>query len=372
MLISIIAYSFDKPTNFLRSITLKLTGETFFESPLHQLPELLASLDAKSLNTYGIRFEKNKWGRFDIEIQSEYPLVRGNTSVVDMAKKIKRLLRYYYEENGSDRLPSIPYQYFIAYLRQYKSPYSSWEDSDLYQMSSQWEQLAEAYKALSPETDLFYTTLKQRNLIYRRPPMGHQHCRFDEAAFIQSQMILQHGAFGIVFNYRPQGDTKFHLMINSLQHNADLLTATSRDLFELEALFRTVYEAAERMRHSSEKIMIYMQKHASMGMTMPHLHIHVLLTPTIERFSHDILQEFRFLMTSILHPEQKNPYVKPFLSDEVMHRQKSQLALGLSDRLNKQLVMQYQHFSLFSPPRVIQLNSENKPEPASQALNSIF
>lgn len=367
MLISIISYSFDKPTNFLRSITLKLTGETFFESPLHQLPELLASLDAKSLNTYGIRFEKNKWGRFDIEIQSEYPPVRENIIVVDMAKKIKRLLRYYYEENESARLTSIPYQHFIACLRQYKSPYSSWEDSELYQMSPQWEELAEAYKALSPETDLFYTTLTQRNLTYRRPPMGHKHCRFDEAAFIDSQMILQHGAFGIVFNYRPQGDTKFHLMINSLQHNADLSTATLRDLFELEALFRTVYEAAERIQHN-EKIMIYMQKHASMGMTMPHLHIHVLLTPTIERFSHDILQEFRFLMTSILYPEQKNPYTKPPLSDEVMHRQKSQLALGLSDSLNKQLVMQYQHFSLFSPSRTIRLKLENKPEPASQAL----
>ena len=111
-----------------------------------------------------------------------------------------------------------------------------------------------------------------------------------------------------------------------------------------------------------------MQKHASMGMTMPHLHIHVLLTPTIERFSHDLLQEFRYIMTSILHPEQKNPYAKPPLSDEVMHRQKCQLALGLSDNLNKQLVMQYPHFSLFSPPRVIRINPENKPEPASQTL----
>ena len=367
MLISVISYSFDKPINFLRSITLKLTGETFFESPLHQLPELLASLDAKSLNTYGIRFEKNKWGRFDIEIQSEYPPIHGNIIVVDMAKKIKRLLRYYYEENGSARLNSIPYQYFIACLRQYKSPYSSWEDTELYQMSPQWEQLAEAYKNLSPETDLFYATLRQKNLTYRRPPMGHKYCRFDETAYIQSQMILQHGAFGIVFNYRPQGNTKFHLMINSLQHNADLSTATLCELSELEALFRTTYEAAERIQHN-EKIMIYMQKHASMGMTMPHLHIHVLLTPTIERFSHDLLQEFRYIMTSILHPEQKNPYAKPPLSDEVMHRQKCQLALGLSDNLNKQLVMQYPHFSLFSPPRVIRINPENKPEPASQTL----
>jgi putative hydrolase of the HAD superfamily len=104
------------------------------------------------------------------------------------------------------------------------------------------------------------------------------------------------------------------------------------------------------MQHG-ERIMIYMQKHASMGMTMPHLHIHVLLTPTLEKFSHDILQEFRFLITSILDPEHKNSYAKPPLSDSVMQHRKELLASELSKDLEKQLTTQYQHFTLFSPPR---------------------
>lgn len=331
MMILIIDFSFDKSAHFLQSIKLKLTGETLFESPLHQLPHLLELLSAKSLNTYVIRFDKNEFDRFDIEIHTEYPPVREGIILVDVARKIQRLLHYYYERNESFFLRAIPYNRFVSFFKQYQAPYSSWNDEELYQLSPQWEQLAEAYALLSEphdllEKDFFYNKLKEKNMIYRRPPMGCKHCRFDEIEFKKSQMILQNDAFSIVFNYRPQGDTRFHLMISSLQHEADVSTATPNHLFELESLLRTVYDVAAQIQ-CDEKIVIYMQKHACMGMTIPHFHIQALLTPKIDLFKHHILQEIRFIITSILNPQHKNPFVKPPLSYEFMQHEKKTIVI---------------------------------------------
>ena len=371
MKISIISFTLHENKQFLQSITFRLTAENILESPLHQLPTLLTLLNAKSLNTQAIRFERNKWGRFDLEIQSEYPPIRESKSqniiLVDINKKINRLLTYFYKQAWTGK-PQLSYEQFVSFLTRYKPTYSSWDDSELYQMPVEWEQLARAYVNLSQTKDSFYREIKRNSLAYQRPPMGDKYCRFDEETFKQDQMILSYGVFSIVFNFRPQGDSSFHLMINALPHCADLSTATSKELFELEIMLRTVHEVAARC-DGGAKIVSYSQKHASMGMTIPHLHIHVLVIPDEQKFKEDLLQEFRFLATAILHPTQENPYIKLPLDRFMMQFRKSSLGPILTQELNIQIARQYQQFTFFSPLRG--LSDKIEPDTIEQETNTL-
>ncbi len=68
--------------------------------------------------------------------------------------------------------------------------------------------------------------------------------------------------------------------------------ASPGHLLELEALLRAT---ASIWRDKSSNIGFYMQKHAQSGMTVPHIHIHVICPPEKSAFKKDILQQLRFL-----------------------------------------------------------------------------
>ncbi len=359
-------------TKFCYEAKLRIEGESLFESPLHQLPEILRQLESIQLNTYAIRFEKNKWERFNVEIRCEYPTLifsddtHEHSIVIDLAKKMQRLI-YYYTMMPELYSASLSYDRFIKKVSELKIPYCSWTDDELYHFPLRWEKLDETYDMLSPGLTDKPSKLIKRNSLERKPMMqpNQKDCRFDAEDFINEQMIIRSDSFGVVFNYEPHGESRFHLMINALSHHADLSTSTPRHLFELEALLRTVHHAAEaQYLKLDEHIVIHMQKHASVGMTMPHLHIHLLIAPRKDSFCNDLIRQFQAHFASMLK-EKSIPAKR--LTKEYMTFQKRQLAPMLTKELNNQLTTQYQRYTLFSPYNTLRYKQSMTPDTAYES-----
>jgi len=339
---------------FIQALHFRVLAERAYESPLHQLPRLLTQLEARGLKSYAIHFIPNHYGRFDIEINSQYPVVQNTRAAsrayLNMKEKIKRLHRLFYKK-PKKAYAILDYDDFAQELSHYQARYIALDDHVLFSHAIEWRGLHEAYQlveageAPSLEFDTHYHRLKHHENTWVAPALGSKPCPFDQAVFLKKQVVFSFQYFFVALNYRPVGDAPFHLMIIPHNHHADLSMATPDHLFELEALLRAT---SSLWRENSPNIAFYMQKHAQSGMTVPHIHIHVICPPEQKAFRADILQQLRYLSSVMAGCAQEVRFLqKPSLSIQEMQRLIRRFSPPLYKALKRELVIQYRRFTLF-------------------------
>ena len=306
---------------FIHAFHFRVVSERTYESPLHELPRLLTQLELQNLKSYAIHFIPNIYGRFDIEINSQYPKIhnkrRAAHAYLNMQEKVKRLHRLFYKK-PLKAYAVLDYDDFVHELSQNQPQHIALHDHVLFSHGIEWGGLHEAYQWMEAasdnalERDTHYRRLKHHEHTWVAPALGSKPCPFDKPYFLQKQVVSSFEYFFVALNYRPIGDTPFHLMIIPHNHEADLSMAKPEHLFELEALLRAT---ASIWRDKSSNIGFYMQKHAQSGMTVPHIHIHVICPPEKSAFKKDILQQLRFLSSVMAGCAQEQRFLhKPELS----------------------------------------------------------
>jgi len=339
---------------FVRKLHFRVVSERAYESPLHQLPRLLRQLEAKNLKSYAIHFISNQYGRFDIEINSQYPQMQttflASRAYLNMKEKIKRLHRLFYKK-PLKAYAVVDYDDFVHELSQDQSSYITLDDHVLFSHAVEWGGLSEAYQLVEASGDAalafdtHYHRLKHHDNTWVSPALGSKPCPFDQPIFLKKQVVFSFQHFFVALNFRPIGDAPFHLMIIPHHHQADLKRATPEHLFEMEALLRAT---SSIWRKKSPNIAIYMQKHAQSGMTVPHIHIHVICPPEKKAFRADILQQLRFLSSVMAGCSQEVRFLhKPELSMQEMQQRIQRFAPPLYKALKRELGIQYRRFTLF-------------------------
>ncbi len=168
-------------------------------------------------------------------------------------------------------------------------------------------------------------------------------------------MISGFDHFLLCLNYRPIGDSPFHVMIVPYQHEADLVHMTPAHLFELEALLRATLRV---WPDEKDDLFIYMQKHAQSGMTVPHLHIHVLCPSKNEPFREDIIQQLRYFASLLAgREEEAHALVREPLSSDEMKRQIWRFERPIKQQLARELKIQQQCYAQLRFSRVPFLKS---------------
>lgn len=347
MRVRILSLHYDKKQRFLRSIRIFIQAEEGMESSLHVLPELLRIFAEKSLCSYVVHPKENTFGRFDVDLNLEYPVIRDGEVVLDIHSKIQRLLEFYYDDGTQHNHEAMPYQRFINLLQTYQAPFGSWTGEHQYTRRILWDALPKMYLLLSPEKDEIYRYLKTSGYQRRIEPMGLHGCRFDEAVFKENQLIVKGEAFSIVFNYAPQGETDFHLMITANRHEFDLESANPVEIGEFELMLRALTVFAN-IRPNSEKLAIYVQWHPSMGMTMPHFHAQVLKVPPKEKFCEVFLREVNAFV-NLSRGVHDTKVVGKKLHPHFMRVQGASLKPKLTQTLLEQKRTQIQYYSIFHP-----------------------
>jgi diadenosine tetraphosphate (Ap4A) HIT family hydrolase len=284
----------EEDKGFICSLQFRLLAERTLDSPLDRLPTLLSLLSDKSLSSYALQFIPNQYGRFDLEISSVYPEVKHNLSILNVRKKVGRLQGLFYEQPMEGRV-MLDYEDFICFLSAYHPKYAAKDDETLFSHATQCCDLAEAYDFLYSNTgvedDLYYQILKLVDNTLVMPAMGDKRCAFDQDFFLATQVVSKFKHFLVGVNYRPIGNSPFHMMIIPHSHMADLKYATPDHMFEFEAVLRATWRLwQEDDRH----VYSYLQKHAQSGMSVPHMHAHVLCSSEQQAFRDDILQQLRY------------------------------------------------------------------------------
>lgn len=339
---------------FIQALHFRVISEGTYESPLHQLPRLLTQLEHQNLKSYAIHFILNHYGRFDIEINSQYPRVQNRRmatrAYLNMKEKIKRLHRLFYKK-PLKAYTVIALDDFFHELSQYQPRHIALHDHVLFSHEVEWGGLHEAYQLveaggdISLAFDTYYHRLKHHGHTWVAPALGSKPCPFDQPYFLQKQVVFSFQHFFVSLNYRPIGDTAFHLMIIPHNHEADLRMATPEHVFELEALLRATLSIWKQ--NTPNNMAIYMQKHAQSGMTVPHIHIHVISPPEKKAFRKDILQQLRFLSSVMAGCAQEVRFLqKPSLSIQEMQKKIRRFSPPLYQALKRELVIQYQRFTL--------------------------
>ncbi len=178
----------DDEESFIQVLQFRVVAERVFDSPLHMLPDLMKLLVQKSLGCYAIHFVANPYGRFDVEISSEYPQVKDELLSLNLRKKVGRLYRLFYEipEAGLERLD---YDDFVQKLLSYKPRYSSLDDAALFGYPVHWYGLLETYQFLHlddvAEEEFYHHVLKTTDERWVSPAMNHKPCPFDRQTFLQ-------------------------------------------------------------------------------------------------------------------------------------------------------------------------------------------
>jgi len=336
---------------FMQALHVRVMSERFDESPLHELPRLLTQLELHNLKSYAIYFIPNKYGRFDIEINSQYPFSqkkrRSIRTYLNMKDKVKRLHRLFYKK-PLNVYAVVGLDDFFHDLSQHQSRHLVLRDDVLFSHEVEWRGLDETYQLVGADgdaawvLDTHYHRLKHHMYAWIVPALDSKPCPFEQPFFFQKQGVLGFQYFFVALNYRPIGNTPFHLMIIPYNHRADLSMATPEHLFELEALLRAT---SSIWRKNSPHIGIYMQKHAQAGMTVPHIHIHVLCPPEKKAFRKDILQQLRFLSSVMTGCAEERQFLhKPELSTKEMQKKIRQFSFLLYQALKRELVIQDRYF----------------------------
>ena len=132
-------------------------------------------------------------------------------------------------------------------------------------------------------------------------------------------------------------------MIIPHRHQADLSMAKPEHMFELEALLRAT---SSIWRKNASNIAMYMQKHAQSGMTVPHMHIHIIAPPDKKAFRKDILQQLRFLSSVMAGCVQEIRFLhKPSLSMLEMQKKIRRFSPALYQAFKRELSIQTQRFT---------------------------
>lgn len=368
--------------DFMHQLHIKVMAEHVDESPLHQLPQLIDLFSICGLNAYNIHFLKNKEGRFDIEMIGQYPRIcrsRENTSKqnhspqysdkieMSVLQKFLRLQRLYYPKSDSNHQSSIIFDYFdfIKRLQSISPRYSTWSDQQLFSFPRIFDQLDKAYAQLmannAQQNDPDYSTLSNEPT-FQLPALNSKSCAFDRPELVEQQCILRSHYFRIAFNYQPLPGTPFHLMIISNSHEANLRTATPEHLFELEAMLRTLMQIGSQF---SSNIKLFMQNHATAGMTVPHMHIQAVIPPAEKHFNEMMIQQLRYFSRLISHASTKGLDDPPLSAAEMASKART-LRPQVEKSLSEQFYRQYQRFTVFKPTRPLPLIQEQKAQSHSE------
>jgi len=341
---------------FIRVLQFRVVAERVFDSPLHALPHLISLLVKKSLSSYAIHFVLNAYGRFDVEINSEYPEIKNNLLSMNLRKKVGRLHRLFYEV-PLKAIEQIDYDDFIHDLSVYVPHYMSLDDNALFGYSVQWHGLLETYQFLHVEDiddeEFYHYILRETDKKWISPAMNHKPCPFDRSDFLEEQVISGFEHFFLCLNYRPIGDSPFHVMIVPHQHAVDLAHITPAYLFELEALLRA---SLNLWPNDANELFIYMQKHAQSGMTVPHMHVHVLCPSQSQSFREDIIQQLRYFASLMAgREEEARELARHPLSTAFMKRQVWRFEQPLKKLFERESKIQKQYFEQlqFSRSRIV-------------------
>lgn len=353
---------------FIRVLRFRVVAARVSDSPLHALPDLIRLLVKKNLSSYVVHFILNTYGRFDIEISSEYPEVKNNLLSMDLRKKVGRLYRLFYEAPEA-YIEQLDYDDFMVQLSAYKPRYKSLDDAKLFSYPVHWHGLLETYQFLHADEvdddDFYHDILEKTDETWISPAMNDKPCPFDKPDFFESQVISGFEYFFLCLNYRPIGDSPFHVMIVPYQHEVDLTQTTSAYLFELEALLRATLSLWPGGR---EQLFVYMQKHAQSGMTVPHMHIHVLYPSQKQAFREDIIQQLRYFASSLGgHKEEARALARPPLSVENMKQQAWRLKRPLKQKFAHELKAQHQRYAQRRVSRIALLKAIKK-KPIDQSI----
>ena len=238
---------------------------------------------------------------------------------MDIKRKVERLQDLFYKKPMEGGV-MLDYTDFVCYLSDYHPKYSVEDDEALFNHATRWCSISETYALLyanrDVEDDSYYQILKQVDRGFMLPAIGAARCAFDQAFFLETQVIAKCNHFLLGVNYRPIGNSPFHVMIIPYSHTADLKHATPEHMFEFEAVLR----ATLRLWHEDDgHVCSYLQKHAQSGMTVPHMHAHVLCPSEQQVFRDDILRQLRYF-TSLLtgQDEEAHAFLRGPLSVDTM------------------------------------------------------
>ncbi|MCH9755741.1 MAG: HIT domain-containing protein [Gammaproteobacteria bacterium] len=348
----------EEEDGFIRALQFRVVAERVFDSPLHILPSLITLLVKKSLSSYAIHFVLNAYGRFDLEINSEYPEVNNNLLSMNLRKKVGRLHRLFYEM-PLEAVEQIDYDDFVHELSMYEPRYMSLDDAALFGYSVQWHGLLETYRFLHSEEidedEFYHYILSRTDERWVSPAMNQKPCPFDRPLFLEEQVISGFEHFFLCLNYRPLGDSPFHLMIVPYQHETDLTHISPAYLFELEALLRATLNLWDGDR---DQLFIYMQKHAQSGMTVPHMHIHVLCPSKNQPFREDIIQQLRYFASLMAgREEEAHTLARSPLSSDVMKQKIWRFESPIKKHFAAELRVQQQRYAQLHFSRVPLLKS---------------
>ena len=381
----IIPDSQEEPGFLLSQLHFKVQGEDIRESPLHKLPELLQLLVAKGLNSYTIAFILNKHDRFDVEINAKYPPIvikkakslEGTEpveqthyySVMSTYEKIKRFMSLFQNLRTATAINSkIEYGQFIRNLSNYYQKYSSWSDEELYAFPLIITESTKLYQALTPVAgrkklleDPDYIRVQEQSELIVSPIAAstEKPCPFDSASYYGKQGVYMGTYFFIALNYRPYGDSPFHVMLVPHSHTADLTTASEPQLFELEVLFHAVFKMTPL---NPMHMRIIMNKHTSSFMTVSHMHINIILQPLWSFFITDILNQIRHSSRSQAGLLSAAEVAKNPLTIGEMQTKVKTIRQFLLPVLERVLHENYQRHGFFKPSRPILLQLNQKDE----------
>ncbi|MDF1646710.1 MAG: HIT domain-containing protein [Legionellaceae bacterium] len=348
----------EEDDGFIRALQFRVVAERVFDSPLHALPELMTLLVKKSLSSYAIHFVLNAYGRFDLEINSEYPDIKNELLSMDLRKKVGRLHRLFYEV-PLEAAEQIDYDDFIHELSIYEPRHIGLDDKALFGYPVQWHGLLETYQFLHAdevaEDDFYHYVLRKTDESWVSPAMNQKPCPFDRPSFLEEQVISGFQHFFVCLNYRPLGDSPFHVMIVPYQHDIDLVHISPAYLFELETLLRATLNLWE---NDEDEMFIYMQKHAQSGMTVPHMHVHVLCPSKQQPFREDVIQQLRYFASLMAgREEEARSLARKPLSPEKMKQKIWRFKRPIKKRFERELKLQQQHYAQLRFSRVPLLKS---------------
>ncbi|MDF1677635.1 MAG: HIT domain-containing protein [Legionellaceae bacterium] len=336
----------EEDAGFIRILQFRVMAERAFDSPLHRLPSLVSLLVKKSLSSYAVHFVLNAYGRFDIEINCEYPDIQNELLSMDLRKKVGRLHRLFYEGEPK-AVAQLDYDDFIHELSCYEPRHKSLDDAVLFGYPVLWHGLLETYQFLHlediDEDEFYYYILRKTDEKWVSPAMNHKPCAFDRPEFLDEQVISGFDHFFLCLNYRPLGDSPFHMMIVPYQHEMDLMHLSPAHLFELETLLRATLSLWHGRR---EDLVMYMQKHAQSGMTVPHMHVHVLCPSNNQPFRDDVIQQLRYFASLMAgREEEAHALARMPLSLDVMQQKIWRFGRPIRQAFETELKMQKRHFA---------------------------
>lgn len=329
----------------INSLRFRVISEHPHDSPLHHLPQLTRLLALNHFNSYAIHWITNPYGRFDLEIISERPIVINGQSSMNLYKKVSRLYRLFYQKPLIAK-ETLDYEAFIFQLSRNINESWALDDFWLYQKPVRWYGFIETYHFLQNEAnienDRYYNYLKNTEAQWIAPPIGRSPCPFDTRIFLEQQVITGFKYFLLCVNYRPLGDSPFHLMLIPYDHAMDFMHMPPEALDELEILLRATRALWQNDR---DKLRIYLQKHAQLGMTVAHMHIHIVYPSSKNPFKQDLTRQLRFFAAKLVGDQERaHALARSPLSEKQMKQQIWRYRKPIKINASIEQKVQHKHF----------------------------